>query len=396
MKIGIMTCWQSDDNYGQQMQMFALQHYLRMQGHDAFLIRFKPTNSNRVAEIKKSIKAPIRLFVSYFYKALRNKILKERELQKLYENNSKQNVKRRFVEFRQKFINMTESVYCSPNELISNPPIADAYITGSDQVWYDSLTLPKSKCFFLQFGNPDAIRISYAASIGRELKTEELPLFTDWLKTFNAISVREESARQQCFNVGYTETKLSVDPTLLLPVDYYTKIECQSSLKYHNPYLFMYILNISSAEEIAWNKVKKYIFDKGLELKTVASSGYEPARELIPNNKNILATIPDWLRLIREAQNIVITSFHGVVFSILYHRPFLAVLLTNEHSKANTRFLNLLGQLGLSERIYDSSKPFSIQMDAEIDWKSVDEKIAKLSNEGKEFLYQSLINVLTD
>lgn len=390
MRIGIITCWQSDDNYGQQMQMFALQHYFRSQGHDAYLIRFSPNNASKMQTIKAYIKQPIKNIVKHFSKSLREKMQIEKELKNLSEINKEQNKKRYFVEFRSEFINMTDKIYRSSEELMSDPPIADAYITGSDQVWYDPLTLPKAKCFFLQFGSPNIVRISYAASIGRELKHEELPVFSNWLKTFNAISVREESARQQCIKAGFTNTRLCIDPTLLLPVEYYSKIECQSQLQYLNSYLFMYILNISSAEEIAWKRVKEYIDEKELDLKTVASSGYEPARELIPNNKNILATIPDWLRMIRNANSVVTTSFHGVVFSILYHRPFLAVLLTNEHSKANTRFLNLLGQLGLTERIYDKNKPFAIQMDAKIDWMSVDGKISKLSNEGKEFLYESL------
>ena len=42
MKIGIITFWDSSDNYGQIMQCFALQHYLRLQGHRPFLIRFSP------------------------------------------------------------------------------------------------------------------------------------------------------------------------------------------------------------------------------------------------------------------------------------------------------------------------------------------------------------------
>ena len=38
MKIGIMTCWQPDDNYGTQIQGFALQKYLEKIGNDVFLI----------------------------------------------------------------------------------------------------------------------------------------------------------------------------------------------------------------------------------------------------------------------------------------------------------------------------------------------------------------------
>ena len=40
MKIGIVTYWNSTDNYGQIMQGLALQRYLRSLGHDPFIIRF--------------------------------------------------------------------------------------------------------------------------------------------------------------------------------------------------------------------------------------------------------------------------------------------------------------------------------------------------------------------
>ena len=44
MKIGILTYWWSQDNYGQLLQSYALQKYLRDAGHDAFLIRYDSRN----------------------------------------------------------------------------------------------------------------------------------------------------------------------------------------------------------------------------------------------------------------------------------------------------------------------------------------------------------------
>lgn len=41
MKIGIITFWTSKDNYGQLLQCFALQQYLRKNGHEPYLIRYK-------------------------------------------------------------------------------------------------------------------------------------------------------------------------------------------------------------------------------------------------------------------------------------------------------------------------------------------------------------------
>lgn len=83
MRIGIMTCWQSDDNYGQQMQMFALQHYLRSKGHDAFLIRFSPNNASIMQTVKAGIKQPIKIIVKHFSKTLIEKMQLETELKQL-------------------------------------------------------------------------------------------------------------------------------------------------------------------------------------------------------------------------------------------------------------------------------------------------------------------------
>ena len=43
MKIGIITYWSSQDNYGQILQCYALQKYLINLGHEAFLIKYLPT-----------------------------------------------------------------------------------------------------------------------------------------------------------------------------------------------------------------------------------------------------------------------------------------------------------------------------------------------------------------
>ena len=83
MRIGIMTCWQSDDNYGQQMQMFDLQHYLRSKGHDAFLIRFSPNNASIMQTVKAGIKQPIKIIVKHFSKTLIEKMQLETELKQL-------------------------------------------------------------------------------------------------------------------------------------------------------------------------------------------------------------------------------------------------------------------------------------------------------------------------
>ena len=40
MKIGVVTFWETQDNYGQVLQGYALQKVLEQLGHEAFIIRY--------------------------------------------------------------------------------------------------------------------------------------------------------------------------------------------------------------------------------------------------------------------------------------------------------------------------------------------------------------------
>ena len=158
MRIGIVTYWSSSDNYGQQLQCFALQKYLIGLGHDAYLIKYMPTSHIPLwRRIARSVK--YRLLVSSEQKE------KDRNTKLISERNKLLNCRRGFKEFRDKYIKSTEIVYRNIKELRNNPPDADIYICGSDQVWNNSLKDPDTAGWFLDFGKPTAKRVSYAASI---------------------------------------------------------------------------------------------------------------------------------------------------------------------------------------------------------------------------------------
>lgn len=394
MRIGIITFWKSDDNYGQQMQMYALQYYLRSIGHDAYLIRYDPTQKmGFFSFLKRGVKKALKSSALLAIPSLRLKIKNEKKKQELKEWNKKVNVKREFLKFQNKNIIMSDKIYHSYSELRKEPPVADAYITGSDQVWHDSLFLNKTAGFFLQFGANNIKRIAYAASIGREIKENEYSILKKWLSTFTAISVREESACLECKHVGRFDAITTIDPTCLLSPKHY-KSMMQKPKEPFTPYVFMYILNVDKTEDTGWLLVEEYIREKGWKVKTVASSGYEPACELIPNNWNILATIPQWLGLIECSEGVVTTSFHGMIFSILFHRPFLVVLLSSRHARANTRITHILSLLDLSNRIMKKNESMAHQMDSPIKWELVDKRIGELREKGCDFLKQALTDNL--
>ena len=73
-----------------------------------------------------------------------------------------------FDEFKKNNIVVSDFEYNNLCSLKNNPPCADLYITGSDQVWSQLLSLKENEVFYLNFGDKRTKRISYAASFGMD------------------------------------------------------------------------------------------------------------------------------------------------------------------------------------------------------------------------------------
>ena len=156
MKIGILTFWWSQDNYGQVLQCYALQKYLRDLGHDVFHIRYSSFKDvNHTPLFFRLLKAfnPILSF-KYLHG-------KKNKLKVLYEQKK---CNRYFEDFKKKYILFSGNEYSAFSDLKSNPPSADVYIVGSDQVWnYWNMRLWRYinplHAYFLDFGSENVERI---------------------------------------------------------------------------------------------------------------------------------------------------------------------------------------------------------------------------------------------
>jgi hypothetical protein len=353
-----------------------------MRGHEAYLIRYLPGAPCRSAIVLKlAVKRVLALVWPKMRQSLQKQLQSERLLRK--------NRARDFEGFRRQYLQLTERVYRNSKELIITPPKADCYITGSDQVWSRDMGNVNTRGWYLQFGNSSVRRVSYAASMSRPLKTDEVPLFAEFLRGFHAVSVREESLRKDCERCGIHGVQVTVDPTLLLDSTAYPIANARQD----GAYMLLYVLNVRSADELYWTSVESYLSLRGLRPRIVYSSGCIPATELIEDHPGELLTIPDWLAAIRDARCVMTTSFHGVVFSIILHRPVLAILLTNEYAGGNCRIVDLLGKLGLSDRILDPEKNVAEQMEQAIDWERVESVLKNLRQESVDFLTESLREV---
>ena len=78
------------------------------------------------------------------------------------------------------------------------------------------------------------------------------------------------------------------------------------------------------------------------------------------------------------------------MFCLLYHKPFYAVLLSNEYSKGNDRIVSLLKSVGLNNRIVSSDSDINSVKAANISWEDVDAKLSELSKKSIDFLNSEL------
>ena len=163
-----------------------------------------------------------------------------------------------------------------------------------------------------------------------------------------------------------------LDPTLLLTVkDYESLLSRQQNA---TNTLLAYVLD-TSLEKVTFleRMAKKY----NLELKI------KGANDDISWDDSIEA----WLSEIRDAAMVITDSFHGSVFSILFHRPFLSIV--NKRRGAE-RFISLLSKLELGDRLVDDVTTYELT-NFIIDWNEVDICLVREREMSMEFLKDALM-----
>jgi len=343
MKIGIMTFWWSNDNYGQLLQCYALQKYLRDRGHDAFLIRYKPDNYKKISFSQKvcfTIKHPFQTLTALYKKIKPITVLSE--LEKIG------NEKRDFDAFRNSYIITSECFYKSYDELVSNPPEADMYIVGSDQIWNinNEYAFDVINAWFLNFAPEKVIRTSYSASFGRNnLSTPVRKRIKPLLEKFSSVTVRENSGKNIC-NKMRINSEVVCDPTLLLSVGAYRKLFVP--IKITKNYVFCYMLSNTCTFSV--RKLSRWAKDNHLEIIYVTGNvGWLSCDYEDEEIEKSYLTIPEWLSYLANAEYVITNSFHCSLFSLFFEKKVAIVPLNGAVKNTNNRIDSLFSNLGVKK-----------------------------------------------
>ena len=349
MKVAIVTfAWSK--NYGAALQAYALQSVLKGMDHDAFVVPINPERRRGMLRqfIGKGIRPTVRKIREWF-------------------------LFRSFDAFRRAhydFGGLQEGGY---SHFIANCPQADVFVVGSDQVW--NLSVMQSPLeedfYFLKMCPDSAKRVAYAASWSMaSISADAAERLKPLLERFSAISVREKSGVGILARMGI-EAKWMPDPTMLLASREWTERLGIGILTANR--IFAYQLQWESEHDCI-GLAKRFGRTMHMEVCAPYPSG------------NAFLSPTDWVRTLASSRFVVTNSFHGVVFSVLFHVPFAVSLIAGRFSGMNERVTTLLDRLGLADRIIKSEDDVAALLASPIHWDEVDNQLAVWRNEAMEFL----------
>ena len=267
----------------------------------------------------------------------------------------------------------------------------DAYVVGSDQCWR-----PRYNAFltfmFLDFAKEEKPkRIAYAASFGTdqwEFTQEMTSICAPLAQKFDFVSVREDSGVNLCKEHLGVNAVHVLDPTLLLTKEDYTHLIKAENEPQSKGTLFNYILDPDAAKSAFINKVEN---DKGLTTFQVLPKCQAETRtkQDVKNRIEdcVFPGVTTWLRAFMDAEMTIVDSFHGMVFSIIFNKPFWVIGNAN---RGMSRFTSLLKVFHLEDRLLDANQLQEVDINRPIDWSSVNAILEQKRNECKKLLLSQL------
>lgn len=362
MKIKTITC-HDVYNLGASLQAFALATYLTDCGHDVQIINYKP----KYLQHYRLMGVPNPVYNKPF---LREAYQIAKFPGRLYERLTSRR-KRKFDAFTARYLPVTEEKYSSCEQLAENPPEADIYIAGSDQIWNPVFKNGKDPAFFLQFVPADKKRLSYAASFAVDyLSGEDQARMKPWLERLDAISVRESSGVCLLENMGLEGVQV-VDPVFLLNREHWEKLAVKPQ---QSDYILVYDFDQSAlvrevAQKLAAETGKKIVSVFPMEGADAVWAEMGPL---------------EFVGAIRNAGIVLSNSFHASAFSLILHKNFYVV---NREEKINTRMRDLLSSVGLLDRLISSTEEIK---KTPIIWERADALLEKQISVSKKYLQEQL------
>lgn len=305
MKVLTLT-FQFANNMGALLQCYALSRFLNNQEEiDCEVIQYYPSgwkNSWTIFHKPRTFRDVLKF------------IFELCNIKGYIQRHRKNSLTRSFIS---KYIPLTKEAYYSQESILNNPPKADVYICGSDQIW--NFTLYNDLTYYFSFlqGRSGIKKIAYAASVADDWTIEQEKIVSPYLTSFDSLSIREYGNLEQVTRTAKKEVKVVIDPVFLLSIDDWNKIS--KPIEIVDPYILCYFLSVS---DLAIKTVEKIRQLTGLKVV------YLNHNSLDKFNSDVI--VPDFdpslfISYISKASYVCTNSFHCSAFSIIFKRNFMFV-----------------------------------------------------------------------
>ena len=375
MKVGIISLYYKNHNYGGLLQAYALTSYLNKHGIDA-----EQMSWDFLDGLKKGKKR------THHYRSIG--IIVKRCIIFLIEWANKRNQNKRIAAFErfEKIIPHSSKIYTRDN-IDDSIEKYDCFITGSDQVWNMSQYNPEQ---FLNFVPSHKNKVSYAASMPDiKLTDEQKRIVCSNLEKFDAISVREKITAEKLNEWTGKEVVWVLDPTLLLDASEWDKVAKPYEIK--DDYIFCYFLGGRSDIR---NIAKAFAKEMGLKIATFPHLGCYNISDLKFGDYRIYDATPnEFLFLVKNAKYVLTDSFHASVFSYIFKIKFFVFSRTGQ-GNTDSRIVSLLEIFDEDERFCTGNK-FNVTYMLSLKNKAVRRECTKYvltKNRSERFLLDSIRN----
>lgn len=325
-------------NYGSILQAYALYRIIEDMGYNVEIIDYKFPNGFHTSKSLNKEDLKVKSTITWKQKLLKYFYAFDLLLQH-----------KRMIRVANELLKLSPKTFFSPDELLNNDRVYDIYVTGSDQVWNPRYS-KGDPAFLLNFAPDKSMKIAYAASFGESVIDKQYyDLYSKLLTRYHRISVRETSGEKLVSKLtdGKMQANVVLDPTLLLDRKQWTGLIPKKRL-IKEKYVLCYFLNYTfNAFPYADGLVEHINKITGLR---IVRLGRPPVKFNNKGQKFLVSAGPyEMMQLVRDAELVVTTSFHGTAFSVNFGKPVISIIESRD--TVDSRQLSLLSLLGLQDRI---------------------------------------------
>lgn len=377
-KTGIITII-NVNNYGAELQAFALHHKLKLMGYDNEIINYlyyKNPDYKKEIDSKPLIKTSVK-------NKLKDLVLKWIDQYSAFKYPHIAKVrKQRFDDFHKKNTALSPP-YNSYSALYKATHGYTNYIVGSDQVWNPNNGTNIAP-FFLTFAPKKANKVSYASSFGvGNISKVYYSKYKDWLSNLTHLSTREADGVKIIEATTGRKATHVLDPTLLL-----SKSDWQALMvpyKTDTPYILFFVFKRNKyAEDLAYKIQRK----TGYKIIRVCKN--EIPLESDDKMLNIRDFGPaEFLGLYNSASFVLTTSFHGSIFSLIFEKPFYTITPASKNN--NSRQQSLMDMVDLQDRLLTEGADVDLEKMNEINFTNVYSSLQKQIKISEKYIKDTLI-----